>query len=120
MLNPSCSLLQLVYVMLNYAGADQRQDDLFMNENLFSRGKSLVKGLQVRSDASSSRPSFSLRILTASSSLMQGVENVYTQHKPHLLSTLDLLLKGRLRETSYPFLEAEEGGIAPGAGRTQR
>ena len=34
--------------MLNYAGADQRQDDLFMNENLFSRGKSLVKGLQVR------------------------------------------------------------------------
>ncbi|KAL7414882.1 Sec1 family-domain-containing protein [Mrakia frigida] len=86
---------RLVYVMLNYAGADQRQDDLFMNENLFSRGKSLVKGLQ-------------------------GVENVYTQHKPHLLSTLDLLLKGRLRETSYPFLEAEEGGIAPGAGRTQR
>lgn len=82
--------------MLNYAGADQRQDDLFMNENLFSRGKSLVKGLQ-------------------------GVENVYTQHKPHLLQTLDLLLKGRLKETSYPFLEAEEGGIAPGqTGRNQR
>jgi vacuolar protein sorting-associated protein 45 len=79
--------------MLNYAGADQRQDDLFMNGNLFSRGKSLVKGLQ-------------------------GVENVYTQHSPHLLQTLDLLLKGRLRETSYPFLETEDGLST--TARTQR
>lgn len=39
---------------------------------------------------------------------VQGVENVYTQHTPHLSQTLDLLLKGRLRETSYPFLEADE------------
>ena len=38
----------------------------------------------------------------------QGVENVYTQHTPHLANTLDLLLKGRLRETSYPFLEGDE------------
>jgi hypothetical protein len=33
--------------MLNLAGADQRQDDLFMNENIFSRGKSALKGLKV-------------------------------------------------------------------------
>lgn len=33
--------------MLNLAGADQRQDDLFMNENLFSWGKSALKGLKV-------------------------------------------------------------------------
>lgn len=38
----------LIHVMLNFAGADQRQDDLFMNENLFSRGKSAMKGLKVR------------------------------------------------------------------------
>lgn len=38
----------------------------------------------------------------------QGVENVYTQHTPHLAQTLDLLLKGRLRETSYPFVEGDE------------
>lgn len=38
---------KLVYVMLNFAGADVRQDDLFMNENLFSRGKSALKGLKV-------------------------------------------------------------------------
>lgn len=80
---------RLVYVLLNLAGADVRQDDLFMNENLFSRGKSALKGLK-------------------------GVENVYTQHTPHLAATLDLLLKGRLRETSYPFVEGDEGA------RTQR
>ncbi|OXG27740.1 hypothetical protein C361_01011 [Cryptococcus neoformans Tu259-1] len=80
---------RLVYAMLNFAGADIRQDDLFMNENFFSRGKSALKGLK-------------------------GVENVFTQHTPHLSQTLDLLLKGRLRETSYPFLEGDESA------RTQR
>ncbi|ORX39703.1 putative vacuolar protein sorting protein of the Sec1p/Munc-18 family,VpsB [Kockovaella imperatae] len=79
----SADRARLVYVMLNFAGADVRQDDLFMNENFFSRGKSAFKGLK-------------------------GVENVYTQHNPHLSQTLDLLLKGRLRETSYPFLEGDE------------
>lgn len=37
----------MVYSMLNFAGADQRQDDLFANENFFSRGKSALKGLKV-------------------------------------------------------------------------
>jgi len=35
--------------MLNLAGAEQRQDDLFANENFFSRGKSALKGLKVGS-----------------------------------------------------------------------
>ncbi|KAG8944244.1 vacuolar protein sorting-associated protein 45 [Tulasnella sp. 424] len=72
---------KLVNIVLNVAGADQRQDDLFSTENIFSRGKSALKGLK-------------------------GVENVYTQHSPHLMDTLELLLKGRLREASYPFLDA--------------
>lgn len=46
--------------------------------------------------------------------MMWGVENVYTQHTPHLIQTLDLLIKGRLKETSYPFLEGDE------AARSQR
>ncbi|KAK1924702.1 Sec1-like protein [Papiliotrema laurentii] len=79
----SADKARLVYVMLNFAGADVRQDDLFANESFFSKGKSALKGLK-------------------------GVENVYTQHTPHLSQTLDLLLKGRLRETSYPFLEGDE------------
>lgn len=38
----------MVHIMLNFAGADQRQDDLFANENFFSRGKSALRGLKVR------------------------------------------------------------------------
>ncbi|BGP20303.1 hypothetical protein JCM10213_002068 [Rhodosporidiobolus nylandii] len=76
---------EMVNVMLNFAGADQRQDDLFANENFFSRGKSALKGLK-------------------------GVENVYTQHTPHLAETIDLLLKGRLKESSYPYIEGQNVG----------
>ncbi|WWC69607.1 uncharacterized protein I206_103550 [Kwoniella pini CBS 10737] len=85
----SADKARLVYIMLNFAGADIRQDDLFMNENFFSRGKSALKGLK-------------------------GVENVYTRHEPHLTQTLDLLLKGRLRDNSYPFVDGDE------AARTQK
>ncbi|WRT66980.1 uncharacterized protein IL334_003945 [Kwoniella shivajii] len=80
----SADKARLVYVMLNFAGADIRQDDLFMNENFFSRGKSALKGLK-------------------------GVENVFTRHEPHLTQTLDLLMKGRLKEGSYPFVDGDEG-----------
>ncbi|KAJ7175975.1 Sec1 family-domain-containing protein [Mycena filopes] len=72
---------RLVYVFLNIAGADQRQDDLFSTESLFAKGRSALKGLK-------------------------GVENVYTQHRPHLSQTLENLFKGRLREASYPFVES--------------
>ena len=34
----------------------------------------------------------------------QGVENVYTQHKPLLQATLDQLIKGKLKEATYPYL----------------
>ncbi|GAA5967147.1 hypothetical protein JCM3765_001545 [Sporobolomyces pararoseus] len=82
---------EMVNIMLGFAGAEQRQDDLFSNENFFSRGKSALKGLK-------------------------GVENVYTQHKPHLAETLDLLLRGRLKESSYPFIEGQQGhGTNPNA-----
>lgn len=74
---------RLVYVILHYAGADERQDDLFANSNFFSRGKSALKGLK-------------------------GVENVYTQHTPPLVETVEQLLKGRLRDGSYPFLDGQQ------------
>ncbi|KAF9533245.1 Sec1-like protein [Crepidotus variabilis] len=71
---------KLVYVLLNVAGADQRQDDLFSTESLLAKGRSALKGLK-------------------------GVENVYTQHTPHLSQTLENLYRGRLKEISYPFIE---------------
>ncbi|KAI9049474.1 hypothetical protein LZ554_006505 [Drepanopeziza brunnea f. sp. 'monogermtubi'] len=36
---------------------------------------------------------------------LKGVENVYTQHSPRLELTLQNLIKGRLREQQYPFIE---------------
>ena len=36
----------------------------------------------------------------------QGVENVYMQHTPHLSETLENLFKGKLKESSHPFLES--------------
>jgi vacuolar protein sorting-associated protein 45 len=78
---------QLVYVSLNIAGSDQRQDDLFSTESIFAKGRSALKGLK-------------------------GVENAYMQHTPHLSQTLENLFKGRLRETSYPFVES----MGPNAG----
>ncbi|KAI9934131.1 vacuolar protein sorting-associated protein 45 [Aspergillus wentii] len=36
---------------------------------------------------------------------LKGVENVYTQHSPRLEVTLQNLIKGKLKELQYPFLE---------------
>ena len=38
---------------------------------------------------------------------LKGVENVYTQHTPRLESTLQNLIKARLKEQQYPFLEGD-------------
>ncbi|WKT44201.1 hypothetical protein QSH57_009054 [Fusarium oxysporum f. sp. vasinfectum] len=36
---------------------------------------------------------------------LKGVENVYTQHSPLLETTLQNLIKGRLKDQQYPFVE---------------
>lgn len=36
---------------------------------------------------------------------LKGVENVYTQHSPRLEATLQDMIKGRLNQQSYPFVE---------------
>ncbi|KAI9742039.1 MAG: vacuolar protein sorting-associated protein 45 [Cirrosporium novae-zelandiae] len=54
--------------------------DLFESASLFSGARDRFKGLK-------------------------GVENVYTQHSPRLEVTLQNLIKGRLREAQYPFVE---------------
>ncbi|KAF2158124.1 vacuolar protein sorting-associated protein 45 [Myriangium duriaei CBS 260.36] len=40
---------------------------------------------------------------------LRGVENVYTQHSPRLETTLQDLIRGRLRDAQYPFVEG--GGM---------
>ncbi|KAI0304470.1 Sec1 family-domain-containing protein [Multifurca ochricompacta] len=72
---------RLVYAILNVAGVDHRQDDLYSTESLLALGRSALKGLK-------------------------GVENVYMQHTPHLSETLENLFKGKLKESSHAFLES--------------
>ena len=36
---------------------------------------------------------------------MQGVENVYTQHTPLLLNILEALVKGRLKDGDFPYID---------------
>jgi vacuolar protein sorting-associated protein 45 len=40
---------------------------------------------------------------------LQGVENVYTQHSPVLETTLQTLIKGKLRDQQFPYIEG--GGV---------
>ena len=40
---------------------------------------------------------------------VKGVENVYTQHSPRLEGTLQDLIKGRLRDALFPFVDG--GGV---------
>lgn len=35
--------------------------------------------------------------------VIQGVENVYTRHKPYLVELLENLIRGRLKEAQYPY-----------------
>jgi hypothetical protein len=77
--------------MLMYAGHAHRQGDLFSNQSFLSRGRSAFKGLK-------------------------GVENVYTQHTPHMGETIDLLLKGRLKDTTHPYVD----GAASATGSINR
>ncbi|KAJ8100424.1 Sec1-like protein [Lipomyces tetrasporus] len=78
--NVSPTRLLALKTLLRYAGASERQEDLFKTDSIFSRAQSGFKGLQ-------------------------GVENVYTQHVTLLERTLGALVKGRLRDNLYPFIE---------------
>ncbi|XP_043232259.1 vacuolar protein sorting-associated protein 45-like [Amphibalanus amphitrite] len=69
---------KLVYPMLDYGGARARGSDLFGDDDPVAVTKRFFKGVK-------------------------GVDNIYTQHKPLLSRLLDDLLKGRLRETAYPY-----------------
>jgi len=78
----------LVSQLLTYHHSLQQQaasaasgiTELFESAGLFSSAGSRFKGLK-------------------------GVENVYTQHSPLLETTLHQLVKGKLREAQYPFVE---------------
>uniref|UniRef100_A0A183CBE5 Vacuolar protein sorting-associated protein 45 n=1 Tax=Globodera pallida TaxID=36090 RepID=A0A183CBE5_GLOPA len=69
--------LQLVRTLLEYAGQKRRQSDLFGNRSAMEMTKRFIKGLK-------------------------GVENIFTQHEPHIVQLVDLVSRGKLPESAYP------------------
>jgi len=63
----------------SYGGSKFRETDLFLNQNPMAITKRLLKGLK-------------------------GVDNIYTQHTPLVKDLVELMIKGKLREASYPFV----------------
>mmetsp|Transcript_14048 Transcript_14048/g.50458 ORF Transcript_14048/g.50458 Transcript_14048/m.50458 type:complete len:188 (+) Transcript_14048:1411-1974(+) len=79
--NIESSHVHLVTEIVKYAGNTYRTGDLFRNGNFFSRASKLVGGLK-------------------------GAENVYTQHQPLLVQTLEAFAKGKSRD-EYPSVSTE-------------
>lgn len=75
--------IKAVEEVLKWAGSSVRGGDLFNNKSFLSKASSIFTGLK-------------------------GVENIYTRHRPLLASTLDQVLKGKLKasEMHYPFVDA--------------
>ncbi|NXE69343.1 VPS45 protein, partial [Calcarius ornatus] len=70
---------KLVSAVVEYGGKRARGSDLFSPKDAVAITKQFLKGLK-------------------------GIENVYTQHQPLLQETLDQLIKGKLKDSQYPYL----------------
>ncbi|KAH7144649.1 glucose inhibited division protein A-domain-containing protein [Dactylonectria estremocensis] len=101
--HPSNSLAMLKDLLVAAGGVPPRQADL------------VDKVLQYHSSLHSSQSQGGISDLFESAGIfsgassrfkgLKGVENVYTQHSPLLEATMQNLIKGRLRDQQYPFVE---------------
>ena len=72
--------MQIVSQIVEFSGRNKRQhNELFSSDHVKAFSKKLIKGFK-------------------------GVENIYTQHIPELKNVIEDIFRGRLKETSYPFL----------------
>jgi len=77
------------------------EDQIGLLDQIVQYAGSHVRG----SDLFGKQASFVERAKQAALSSFKGVENVYTQHKTHAAGVVDSLMKGKLKETSYPYVE---------------
>ncbi|KAF5004357.1 hypothetical protein FDECE_9131 [Fusarium decemcellulare] len=101
--HPSNSLAMLVDLLVAAGGVPPRQADLV--DKLAAYHTSLQAS---QSQGGISEIFESAGIFSGASNRfkgLKGVENVYTQHSPLLETTLQNLIKGRLKEQQYPFVE---------------
>ena len=76
--------LRVIRDIVSIAGEECRTGDLFGNRNFFARASKLVGGLN-------------------------GADNVYTQHQPLLVQTLENIYKGKAKESDYPYINGIRG-----------
>ncbi|KAG8195172.1 hypothetical protein JTE90_023346 [Oedothorax gibbosus] len=76
-------LIRMVKAVLEFSGHKGGGGDLFTTENVRTFTKKVIKGLK-------------------------GVENIYTQHTPLLKEIVEDIVKGKLRETAYPYLSGTQ------------
>lgn len=68
----------MINYALEYAGKNKRVGDLFSERDVLNKAKSIFK------------------------QAFKDVPNVYTQHQPYILSMIDQINKGKLKENEYP------------------
>lgn len=111
--NPSSQLPMLVDLLTAVGGVAPRRADLVAKVLTYHHSLLPATG----SGASGSGGPAAISELFESSGIfsgarnplkqlsLKGVENVYTQHSPRLEATLQALVRGRLREAAYPFVD---------------
>lgn len=80
--------IKFVEELLAVAGCDKRSSDLFGNKTLLGKASKFF------------------------SAGLKGVENIYTQHRALVTSTLDQALKGKLKTENWPFASGEGNNSA--------
>lgn len=81
--NVSEKLTRMVRGVLEFNGNKADSSNLFTTQNVRSFTKNMIKGLK-------------------------GVENIYTQHSPVLKEILEDIVKGKLRESLFPYLSGTQ------------
>ncbi|KAI0458343.1 Sec1-like protein [Xylaria acuta] len=105
--NPSSSLAMLVDLLTAAGGVPTRQADLVAKLLIYHNSLQQSQAAGGIADIFESGGIFSgARAIKG----LKGVENVYTQHSPHLEATLQNMIKGKLRDQQYPFVDG--GGTA--------
>ncbi|KAK4114050.1 Sec1-like protein [Canariomyces notabilis] len=102
--HPSNSLPMLIDLLTAAGGVPARKADavtrLLIYQNSLQQSPSTAGGITELFESTGLFGSTGNRFKG-----LKGVENVYTQHSPLLETTLQNLIKGKLREAQYPFVE---------------
>ena len=82
-------MVELVTVILRYGGSKSRGPGLYGDHNLMSK---MTKSFMTS---------------------VQGVSNVYSQHVPVLMETIQSVMKGKLKTSDYPFVPGSTASQTP-------